>query len=124
MPRILLIDDEELLTRSFSLLLEKSGYEVYVAKSGSDALAMAESERFDLVICDIRMPRLNGVETIKAIRADSGKNSSKNVPVIFITGFADEKTEIEASELKPSAYLYKPFDNFELLKIVKDNLAI
>jgi DNA-binding response OmpR family regulator len=116
--RILIIDDEELLTKTFSRLLEKTGYEVLVAKNGQDALVMAENEDFHLVICDIRMPGLGGVETIRAMRNLSNGITSANVPVIFITGFADEKTETEANGLKPAAYLYKPFDNKELLTIV------
>src|SRR3989338_1274153 len=103
--RILIVDDEEILTKTFSMLLERSGYEVYVAKNGQDALAMTAEEPFDLVICDIRMPGLNGVETLKAIRSGGGANSTNEMPVIFITGFADEKTEQEANDLKPAGYL-------------------
>ena len=114
-----LSDDEELLTRTFSLLLQKHGYDVYVVKNGKDAIVMAEEEDFDVVICDIRMPGLNGVETIKAIRNSKGSTDKSDVPVIFITGFADEKVESDANALKPLAYLHKPFDNSDLLKIVE-----
>lgn len=121
--RILIVDDEEILTKTFSMLLERSGYEVYVAKNGQDALTMAGEESFDLVICDIRMPGMNGVETLKAIRSGSGESPNAELPVIFITGFADERTEQEASTLKPAGYLYKPFDNVNLLSLVKETLT-
>lgn len=119
--RILIVDDEEILTKTFSMLLERSGYEVYVAKNGQDAVAMAGEENFDLVICDMRMPGLNGVETLKAMRVET-ENGGKDLPVIFITGFADEKTEREANALKPAGYLYKPFDNVNLLSLVEETL--
>ena len=118
-PKILVIDDEEILTKTFARLLEQHGYEVYVAKNGGDAQVMAEELDFDLLIADIRMPGENGVETVKAIRADA-KNAK--IHVIFITGYADEKLESEAKRLKPLAYLCKPFDNTELLRLVHQGL--
>ena len=65
--RILVIDDEELLIKTFDRLLEKQGYEVYTVKNGADAIVMVEEEQFDLIITDIRMPGDDGVETIKKI---------------------------------------------------------
>ena len=121
--KILIIDDEEILTKSFSLLLERNGYEVYTAKNGQDAQIMAEEEPFDLIICDIRMPGINGVETIKAIRSVGGAEQSKDIPVVFITGYADEKLEKEAQELNPLDYLYKPFDNEQILEKVRGALG-
>ena len=119
---ILVIDDEELLTRTFTLLLERNGYQVYVAKNGQDAQVMAEEEPFDLIISDIRMPGPDGVETVKAIRA-SAEGHRRSTPVIFITGYADEKTEQQAKQLQPVAYLFKPFDNAELLGLVQKCLT-
>jgi CheY-like chemotaxis protein len=119
MKRILVIDDEELLTRTFSILLERNGYEVYVVKNGEDARVAAEEEEFDLIICDIRMPGLNGVETIKAIKV-SGTTNNKNAPVIFITGFADDEALREAHQLKPLECLRKPFDNAVFLRTINE----
>jgi len=120
--KILVIDDEEILTRTFTRLLEKVGYEVYAARNGQDAIAMMEEEAFDLVVCDMRMPGINGVDTVKAIRA-SGSGKNMNLPVIFVTGFADEATVAQAQQLKPLAYLYKPFDSFEILKFIKESVG-
>ena len=116
--RILVIDDEEILTRTFSKLLEKQGYEVFVAKNGGDALAMVEVETFDLIISDIRMPGKNGVDVIKAVQDFMDANQKRRVPVIFITGFADDQVEKKARELGPVAYLFKPFDVRELIDVV------
>ncbi len=111
---ILIIDDEEILTKTFTKLLERQGYEVYTAKKGQDALCMVEAENFDLVICDMRMPGLNGVETIRQLRM-----LKPNIPVIFVTGFVDEKLEKEAQTLGPIGYLHKPFDSEALLNLLK-----
>ena len=123
MPKkILVIDDEELLIKSMNRLLEKHGFEVYSAKNGNDAEVMAEEEDFDLIICDIRMPGRDGVETVKAIKNSSKEKKGKKTGVIFITGFADEETELEAMKLKPLAYLMKPFDINELMQVIKRSI--
>ncbi len=119
MPKkILVIDDEEILTKSFAMLLEKKGYEAYTARNGQDAQALIEGEDIDLIICDIRMPGQNGIATIVAIKQAMEQQGKKGVPVIFVTGFADASLEGEAQKLKPLAYIFKPFDMQELLNIV------
>lgn len=114
--KILVIDDEEILTATFAKLLETAGYSVLVASRGEDAVVMVEEDNFDLVICDIRMPGQDGVKTIQQIKKLQGKT---DIPVIFITGYADEALEKEANRLHPVAYVYKPFDAFKLLDLVK-----
>ncbi len=120
---ILVIDDEELLVKTMIRLLEKSGYEVYAVKNGIDAQAIIEEEEFDLVISDIRMPGINGVETVRNIQKILESNRKKRIPVIFITGFADETIAGEANKLNPIAYFYKPFDTVELLNVVKSRIG-
>lgn len=114
--KIMVIDDEELIVKSLRKLLEKNGFTVFIAKNGQDALIMAEEENFDLIIADIRMPGMNGVETIQSIYENL---SDKKIPVIFITGYADEEIKRQAKALKPAAYIYKPFDISELVNKVK-----
>lgn len=114
--KILVIDDEEILTATFVKLLETAGYFVLVASRGEDAVVMVEEDNFDLVICDIRMPGQDGVRTIQKIKKLQGKT---DMPVIFITGYADEALEKEANRLNPVAYIYKPFDAFKLLDLIK-----
>lgn len=124
MPKkILVIDDEELLIRTMSRLLEKSGYEVYTAKNAADAQVMAEEEEFDLIISDIRMPGKNGLEIVKAIQNLLASNYRNSLPVIFVTGFADEDIEKEARKLNPLAYIFKPFDIQELLNLIHKSIA-
>jgi len=124
MPKkILILDDEELIIKSLSRLLERNGYEVLIAKKGQDALVMAEEEAFDLIIADVRMPGMDGVESIRQIYQILNKKKVSNTPTIFITGYADEKSEKEARALNPIAYIYKPFDIPELVNKVKEVLG-
>lgn len=120
--KILLIDDEELIIKTLTKLLEKNDYEVFVVKRGEDALIAAEEDDFDLIISDIRMPGMTGVESIKSIQKICLAKGAKSPPIIFITGFADKTTEKEARSLNPTAFIYKPFDIQELVKTVQDNI--
>ena len=121
--KILVIDDEELIIRSLAKLLEKSGFEAFVAKNGKDALVMVEEEDFDLIISDIRMPGLNGIETVKGIYKILQKKEAERLPVIFVTGYADKECEREAKTLNPIYYIYKPFDISDLVGRVKETLG-
>jgi len=124
MPKkILIIDDEELIIKSLSKLLEKNGYAVFIAKNGEDAIVMTEEENFDLILADIRMPGINGVETVGKIYNNLKINGKNKTPTIFISGYADEIVEKEAKELSPSAYIYKPFDMENLLNQIKKNIG-
>ena len=120
--KILVIDDEELIIKSLVKLLEKHGYEVLVAKNGQDALAMAEEEKFDLIVADIRMPGINGVDTIKSIYESLEENHLQKIPTIFITGYADDEIKTKAMKLSPVAYIYKPFDIADLVSKIKREL--
>lgn len=120
--KILIIDDEELIIKTLVKLLEQNKYEVLVAKNGQDGLAMVEEEDFDLIIADIRMPGMNGVETTGSIYEILEKEKKAKIPVIFITGYADKNIEKEAKALKPVAYIYKPFDMPELVDKIREVL--
>ena len=121
--RILLVDDEELITRTLVKTLEKKGYDVMVAKNGEDAIAMAEAEDFNLIISDIRMPGKNGVDTVKEIMALIKNKRQEKIPSIFVTGYTDQDAETEAQRLKPNAFLFKPFDLTVFLSEVEKAIA-
>lgn len=121
--RILLIDDEEMVIKSISKLLTKEGYAVTAVKSGKDALEKLKKIDFDLTICDIRMPEIDGIETIKQIRAYLERSNKKSPPSILITGYADPDNYDAALDLEVMNYLPKPFDNKELLVAVKNAIG-
>ena len=119
----LFIDDEEILTKSFSGLLEKSGYETYTAKNGQDAEVLIENENINLVVCDIRMPGRNGIETVDAIKKLLERQGRNDIPIVFMTGFADEALEKQARKLRPLSYLLKPFDSTQLLQLIQQAIG-
>ncbi|MFH1460746.1 MAG: response regulator [Candidatus Omnitrophota bacterium] len=120
---ILIIDDEALVTKSLRKLLEKKGYNVTIAQSGKEALKLVQEKEFNLIISDVRMPELDGVETIKAIRDYVKEQGKKPIKEILITGYADEQKYKDAVDLKVAHYIYKPFDTEELVEAVEDNIG-
>lgn len=117
--KILVIDDEELITKSLLKLLSRQSYNVIVVRSGIEAIDKVKETDFDLIVCDIRMPQLDGIETIIQIRAYLKKSNKKSIPEILITGYADLEKYQKAIELKVADYIYKPFDTTEFLRVVK-----
>ena len=120
--KILVIDDEELITKSLLKLLSTEGYNVSVVRNGKDAIEKVQASDFDLIISDVRMPDLDGIETIKQIRVYLKRLNKKPIPEILITGYADKEKYETALDLKIADYLYKPFDRADFLKIVKRNI--
>lgn len=120
--KILVVDDEELITKSLLKLLNKEGYNAIIARSGKEAIEKIKEE-FDLIICDVRMPEMDGIETIKQIRVYLEKSNRKLIPEVLITGYADVDKYDIAMDLEVTDYLYKPFDNNDFLRIVKKTIG-
>jgi DNA-binding NtrC family response regulator len=102
--RILIIDDEKTVLRSLTLALAGEGYEIDAAGSGEDGLAKIEGGAYDLVICDLMMPGLSGLDVLKTLR-DRGRKT----PVVLITGYPTGKAAREAEKMGAFAFLPKPF---------------
>jgi len=120
--RILLVDDEELVIRSIGKLLQKQGHDVRLASSGEEAISVVQSENIDLIVLDVRMPKMNGIDAVIAIRQFQKKVGRKAIPEILITGYADENLMKEAEALKVADCLYKPFDVRDFLSCVNKHL--
>ncbi len=121
--KILVIDDEKLVTKTLQKLLKKEGYEAVIAQSGQEALEHIKQQEFGLIVSDVRMPEMDGVETISAIREYLKQAGKPAVPELLITGYADEQRYKNAVELKVAGYIYKPFDKEEFLEAVKNNIV-
>ena len=119
---ILIIDDEEIITMSLKKLLKKEGYLATVVSSGEKAIEEVKNKDFNLIICDVWMPQLDGIETIKRIRSILKEQGRKPIPEIIITGYADEDKYKSAVDLKVADYVYKPFDINDFMEVVKKNL--
>ena len=121
--KILVVDDEELITKSLLKLLDKEGYSTTVVRSGKEAIDKVKESNYDLIICDVRMPEMDGIDTIKEIRSYLERSNKKIIPEILITGYADIEKYEKAMDLKVADYIYKPFDIADFLEVVKRNLA-
>ena len=119
MKKILVLDDDKLVLASVDKILKKEGYLTELAQSAQEALEKAQAQEFDLVISDIRMPGKNGVEAVREIRRLFDEKMKKDIPIIFITGYASEEAPIQAIKLGVCDYILKPFNLDELLRSIE-----
>jgi two-component system, NtrC family, response regulator PilR len=110
-PRILVVDDERSMRELLAIVLRREGYEVLLAENGRSAIELLEREPVDLLISDIKMPDLSGVDVLRA-----AKKIDQDILGIMITAFASTDTAVEAMRLGACDYLSKPFD-IDLLKM-------
>jgi nitrogen regulation protein NR(I) len=117
MSKILIIDDDDQLRKSFEKLLSEEGYAVTNAASGEAGLEFVQRMSPDLVIADIRLPGISGLETYRAIRELDSK-----LPVIIMTAYGTTETAIEATKMGAFDYILKPFEVPEMLAVIKQAL--
>jgi two-component system, NtrC family, response regulator PilR len=110
-PRVLVVDDERSMRELLAIVLRREGYDVLLAETGRGAIETLEREPIDLLISDLKMPDLSGVEVLRA-----AKRVDQDILGIMITAFASTETAVEAMRLGACDYLSKPFD-IDLLKM-------
>jgi two-component system alkaline phosphatase synthesis response regulator PhoP/two-component system response regulator VicR len=121
MPQtILVVDDEPQIARLVELNLARAGYAVRLASDGAEALVKIAEERPDLVVLDVMMPRLDGFETLRRIKADP---STADLRVIMLTARSQDEDVFEGYGRGAHWYLPKPFEPDELLTVVRLALA-
>lgn len=112
---ILIVDDQASMVKSLSFILEKEGYDVTTVTDGSKAIEKVKEKRFNLILMDIKMPLMNGVETYKMI-----KKIRPETVVIMMTAYTMEDLVQEALEEGAYGIIYKPFDMERMLSLVKE----
>ena len=120
MKRILVIDDDPLVLESVNKILKGEDYETRLAHSADEAIREAQHDSFDLVISDIRMPGKNGVEAIREMRKLFDEKVKKDIPIIFITGYAEMSDQLNAEHL--GEVILKPFDLDRLIMTIREYL--
>ncbi len=115
--RILVVDDELSMRELLEFMLEKEDYSVISAANGKEALAKIKKEPYDLLLCDIRLGDMTGLEVLKA-----SKKANPHVTVIMISAFATTETAVEAMNQGAFDYVPKPFENEELLQTIANAL--
>src|SRR2546426_2599218 len=119
MKKILVIDDDSAMLTLTVKALQARGFQTVTADDGVAGLEMAKKHLPDLIICDIQMPRLNGYETLAALRQDPVTGT---IPFVFLSGLADRKQFREGMGLGADDYLTKPFSIQELMGAVNTRL--
>ena len=115
--RILVVDDELSMRELLEYMLEKEGYGVICAANGKEALSRIKKENYDLLLCDIRLGDMTGLDVLKA-----SKSKHPHVTVIMISAFATTETAVEAMNQGAFDYVPKPFENQELLQTIANAL--
>ncbi len=115
--RVLVVDDEQSMRDLLAIVLRREGYEVVTAEDGQSGIATLERGPIDLLICDIKMPDMNGVDVLRA-----AKTIDQDIVAMMITAFASTETAVEAMRLGACDYLSKPFDVDELKMKVREKL--
>jgi two-component system response regulator PilR (NtrC family) len=118
-PHILVIDDELSMRELLEVLLVKEGYKVTCAKNGQDAVSMIKKTVFDLLLCDIRLGDISGIDVLRALREEN-----QETVVIMISAYASTEAAVEAMNEGAYDFVPKPFDNEELKKTIKNALSL
>src|SRR5579864_5608213 len=117
MPKILVIDDEADMRFAVRMLLERSGHSVMEAENGEDALAKIDEGKPDLVLLDMRLPGMDGIQILQKVR-----EKQKDLPIIMVTGYGNVELAEQALKLGADHYLSKPFHNKELIDVIQQVL--
>ncbi len=113
MKHVLVVDDEVRIAEIARDYLERAGFQVTIATNGADALALARSRRPDLVVLDLGLPRVDGLDVTRRLRRES------NVPIVMLTARVDESDKLVGLELGADDYVTKPFSPKELVARVR-----
>lgn len=112
--RLLLVDDDEIFGRNFAAILNDSGYTVTVARNGNRALDKINSQFYDLVLLDVKLPDVNGIDILDQIRV-----SSPQTKVILLTAYPYDSLNIKENQEGIYAYFCKPFNLNAILETIK-----
>jgi DNA-binding response OmpR family regulator len=119
--RILLVDDEPAIRELVENILSPDEYEVFHAEDGAEALDVVRAKAPDLVVLDLMMPMMNGIETCRQIKQEP---STAETSVLMLTARTDYDSRVDSEEAQADAYLTKPFSPFTLLKMIEHLLEV
>ncbi|MBN2343182.1 MAG: response regulator [Deltaproteobacteria bacterium] len=113
---IMTADDSASMRQMITFTLKQAGYDVIEAEDGQDALKKAETANIDMLITDLNMPNMNGLELIEAIR---GKDKYKFIPIIMLTTESDAEKKKQGKNAGATGWLVKPFQPPQLISVIK-----
>jgi len=115
--RILVIDDDKSILRTFTRILQKNGYDIEVAETGKEAIEKSKKNRYDLALIDIRLPDMDGTDLLIKLQ-----KTMEDAVKIMITGFPSLETGVKALDEGADAYLVKPVKPEELIALIDEKL--
>ena len=121
MMKVLIVDDNEDALTLMKFALQKDGYDIFLAKSGQEAIDITNKERPDLILLDVMMPKMDGFTTCRKIHFCE---ENKNIPIIMVTAKNDINDLMRGLESGAIDYIKKPFHNLELVARVKSALQL
>ena len=116
-PHILVMEDEEVVAKGLKMVLTEEGYEVDLAYTGKDALDTLATDQFDLLVADLRLPDIDGMEVVKTV-----KDTRPDTEVVIITGYSSVNSAVEAMKIGVFDYLTKPFTDDEIKHTIYEAL--
>ncbi len=117
-PTVLVVDDDQDHNRALAKIFERAGYRVSTAEDGQEALTILTERTYDLIITDLKMPHMNGLDLLRSIRA-----MSPDMPVVILTAFGEWETYIDAMDCGCVDYFSKPVRREEILLTARKALA-
>jgi two-component system alkaline phosphatase synthesis response regulator PhoP len=114
-PTVLVVDDDPVIQKLLQVNFEMEGYDVVIAGDGEEGLALAREEQPDLVLLDVMMPKMNGLDVAAAMRSDA---TTEGIPIIMLSAKAQASDVQAGLDLGVDDYVTKPFDPLELLERV------
>ena len=114
--QILVVDDDFMTLRMAEMFLKKGGYQVLKAQSGEECLEQLKAQTADLILLDMEMPEMDGLQTLQQIRAEGLEGAA---PIYFLSGSDDVKDQVEKGVYPAEGFIHKPFLPAELLEQVK-----
>lgn len=112
--KVLVIEDDEMILRTLEFRLGKDGYDIYVARDGNEAMDKLKNDKFNLIITDLMMPYISGLEILSYVKSNLPK-----IPVVILSGADEENTIMEAFNIGADDFIAKPFSPGELSLRVK-----
>ena len=120
MKRILIVDDEKDIVETLSFMLKAKGFECLCAYDGEEGLTLAKSQKPDLVILDVMMPKINGYKICRLLKFD---NKYKDIPIIMVTARSQDEDKMIGEETGADEYITKPFEFSDVLEKIKKYLG-
>lgn len=116
--KVLICEDNPMAMKTLSVVLEREGFNADVAEDGNRGIELLQNNNYDLMVIDIHLPYRSGLELVKYVRSDQGKET----PVLILTAFSDNQMQRQAGELGISGYIIKPFNPIDLVAKIKSIL--